>query len=120
MSEYVIFIYENEAEWATATPEWLQQALKEHQVFAQNNAASLRGGNFLQYSAAAISVRKDASGDRTAVRGPMIGTTPVLSGYYVIEAPDLDAATAMAKQVPVQFGGVELRAVREVGPNGQG
>jgi hypothetical protein len=119
MSEYVMFIYENEAKWAAATPGWLQQALKEHQMFAQNNAASLRGGNFLQYSAAATSVRKDDSGGRTAVSGPMIEATPVLSGYYVIEAPDLDAATAIAKQIPAQFGGVEIREVREVNPGGQ-
>jgi hypothetical protein len=39
----------------------------------------------------------------------MVNTTPALSGYYVIEAPDLDAATEIARQVPSKFGGVEVR-----------
>jgi len=41
----------------------------------------------------------------------MVNTTPALSGSYVIEAPDLDAATEIARQVPSRFGGVEVRAL---------
>jgi hypothetical protein len=34
-----------------------------------------------------------------------------LGGYYVVEAPDLDAALGMAKKCPQPFGGVEVRQV---------
>ena len=43
--------------------------------------------------------------------GPFAETKEALGGYYLIEAPDLDAAIAIAKQVPAAFGGVEVRPV---------
>ena len=32
--------------------------------------------------------------------GPFVESKEVLGGYYLIEAPDLDAALAIAKQTP--------------------
>lgn len=45
----------------------------------------------------------------TVSDGPMVTTTPALSGYHVVEAADLDAAAEIAKQVPSKFGGVDAR-----------
>jgi len=104
MAEYAILIYEDEAEWGKATPEWIQQAAKEYQQFAQENGASLRGGSQLQPTMTARAVR----GGMVST-GPMVAATPALSGYYVVEAADLDAAVETAKQVPSKFGGVEVR-----------
>jgi hypothetical protein len=104
MAEYAILIYENEDEWRKATPEWIQQVAREHQQFAQENSASLRGGSQLQPTVTAQAVRGG-----TISTGPMVATTPALSGYYVVDAADLDAAAEIAKQVPSKFGGVEVR-----------
>jgi hypothetical protein len=104
MAEYAILIYEDETEWGKAAPEWIQQVAKEHQQFAQNNGASLRGGSQLQPTMTAKAVRGSTVSD-----GPMVATTPALSGYYVVEAADLDAAVEIAKQVPSKFGGLEVR-----------
>ena len=41
--------------------------------------------------------------------GAFAETKEALGGYYLIEAADLDAALAIAKQVPAEFGGVEVR-----------
>lgn len=102
--QYAILIYENEAKWANATPEWLQQASQDHQAFAQANGTSLRGGSQFQPTSTAISIQ-----DGDPRPGPMPGASLALSGYYLIEADNADAATAIAKQVPVKFGGVEVR-----------
>jgi hypothetical protein len=40
-----------------------------------------------------------------------VETKEVLGGYYLIDAPDLDAALAIGKMTPARFGGVEVRPV---------
>jgi hypothetical protein len=47
--------------------------------------------------------------------GPPVAAGAELSGYYVLEAPGLDAATAFASRIPVarMGGSVEVRPLRE-------
>ena len=59
----------------------------------------------------ATSIRTSLGGDVTVTDGPFAETKEALGGYYLIEAPDLDAAIALAKKVPARFGGVEVRPV---------
>ena len=49
--------------------------------------------------------------------GPFLGPAPVVAGFYVLEAPDLDAALALAATNPVlrEGGGVEVRPVHSGG-----
>jgi hypothetical protein len=56
----------------------------------------------------ATSVRADSITD-----GPFIDSKEVVAGFYVIEAPDLDAALAIARTNPVvaDGGGVEVRPI---------
>ena len=58
--------------------------------------------------AMATSLRADSVTD-----GPFIDAKEVVAGFYVIEAPDLDAALAIAATNPVlrEGGGVEVRPV---------
>ena len=86
MAEYAILICEDEAEWGKAAPEWIQQVAKEYGQFAQENGASLRGGSQLQATMTAKAVRGGTLSD-----GPMVATTPALSGYFVVEAMDLNS-----------------------------
>jgi hypothetical protein len=79
MAEYPILIYEDETEWGQATPESIQQVAKEHGQFAQDNGASLRGGSQLQSTMTAKAVRGGTVSD-----GPIVATTPALSGYYLV------------------------------------
>jgi len=68
--------------------------------------AKILGGNALQPTATATSVRADIMTD-----GPFVETKEVLGGYYLIEANDLDSALAIAKLCPAYFGGVEVRPI---------
>ena len=45
------------------------------------------------------------------VDGPFAETKEVFAGYYLIDVPDLDAALAWAKKLPVGDGSVEVRPV---------
>src|SRR5262249_16981639 len=110
--KYLVLIYEDEASWVTAGPEVMPQLLKEHRAFGERNGPALRGGNALHPTSTATTIRKDAAGELTVTDGPFAETKEALTGYYVIEAADLDEALAVAKQVPVPFGGVEVRPVR--------
>jgi hypothetical protein len=49
--------------------------------------------------------------------GPYVDSSHVVAGVYILEAPDLDAALAMAATNPVleQGGGVEVRPVHSGG-----
>jgi hypothetical protein len=115
MSQYLILIYEDEAKWASATPEESEQMHKEHAVFGQQHNAAISGGNALHPTSTATSIRRDVSGGFTVTDGPFAETKEVLGGYYLIEAADLDEAVSVAKQVPAHFGGVEVRPVLVIG-----
>ena len=112
MSEYLVLIYAEEAALGASDPEMFNTMMKEHEEFGTNNAASLRGGNALEATSSATSLRRDAAGKLVVTDGAFAETKEALGGYYVIEASDLDAAIAIASQVPAPFGGVEVRPIR--------
>jgi hypothetical protein len=71
-------------------------------------------GNQLQTAGTAATVRMDG-GQARVTKGPAVEAGNELDGYYVYDAPDLDAATAFAARIPVtRFGGtVEVRPMVE-------
>ena len=111
MSEYLVLIYGDEAAAAEAGQGGWDEVMKGHNDFGAKHADVLRGGNALQGSDTATSVRKDATGGFTVTDGPFAEAKEVLGGYYVIEAPDLDAAIAIAQDIPMPAGGVEVRPI---------
>ena len=106
MAEYLVLIYENEADYVTGGEDTYKEVMAAHNEFAEKHGAALRGGEALQPAATATSIRGGVVTD-----GPFVETKELLGGYYVIEADDLDAALAIAKAVPAKFGGVELRPI---------
>ena len=111
MSQYLVLIYDNEAAWAGAPEGTAQQHHGGPPQFGAANAAAIQGGNALQPTGTATSIRHDSSGEVTVTDGPFAETKEALGGYYLIEAADLDAAIAVAKQIPVVAGGVEVRPI---------
>ena len=109
MSQYMILIYENEAGYENATPELLGEVMEAHNQFAagvEQLGGKLMGGAALQPGTTATSLRGSDVTD-----GPFVETKEVLGGYYLVDAPDLDTALAVARTVPARFGGVEVRPV---------
>jgi hypothetical protein len=112
MSEYLVLIYEDEAGYEKADEATFNRVMAGHNEFGEKNGAALRGGNALQPTMSATSLRRDASGKLVVTDGPFAETKEALGGYYLIEAGDLDEAIAIASQVPAEFGGVEVRPIR--------
>jgi hypothetical protein len=110
MSQYLILIYEDEAGFVEGGEAMWAEVGAEHGVFNQANEKAIAGGNALQPSATATSIRGGVVTD-----GPFAETKETLGGYYLIEAADLDEAIAVAKQVPARFGGVEVRPIMVLG-----
>ncbi len=111
MSQYLILIYEDEAGYANADQTVFTEVMEGHNTFGEKNATALQGGNALQPTSTATTVRSDGAGGFTVTDGPFTETKEALGGYYLVEAADLDEAIAIAKQVPARFGGVEVRPI---------
>jgi hypothetical protein len=114
MAEYLVLIYSNEQSWADADDDFSKKIMDGHNKFGEKHGPALRGGNALEPSMTATSIRTDASGARVTTDGPFAETKEAIGGYYLIEAADLDAAVAIAKDIPSPFGGIEVRPVRDM------
>jgi hypothetical protein len=89
---------------------------RESADFARELAArgSYRGAAPLEPTTTATTVRVQRAG-RMVTDGPFAETREQLGGYYLIEAPHLDAAIEIAGRVPAaKFGCVEIRPVLEI------
>jgi len=115
MAQYLVLIYGDEARWAAGGDEINERAMKGHMKFGEDNHEAVAGGNALQPTSTATSIRKGEDGEFSVTDGPFAETKEALGGYYLVEAPDLDAAIAVAKQVPAEFGGVEVRPIMVFG-----
>jgi len=107
MAQYLVLIYEDEAAFADEVV--AKEVMDGHMAFGEKHGDVIAGGNALQSAATATTIRGD---DNLLTDGPFAETKEALGGYYVIEAPDLDAAVAIAKDIPHKFGGLEVRPIR--------
>jgi hypothetical protein len=107
MAQYAILIYTHDSAHAPdATAEELETCNDHSDEVAASG--SMLAAYALTPRDMATSVRADAITD-----GPFLDSKEVVAGFYVIEAPDLDAALAIARLNPVvrDGGGVEVRPV---------
>ncbi len=111
MAQYLVLIYEDERGYANADEKVWGEVTQAHKEFMASTGASIAGGNALEPTTTATSIRTSDSGQVTVTDGPFAETKEALGGYYLIEAADLDEAIAVSKRVPARFGGVEVRPV---------
>ncbi len=112
MAQYLVLIYSDEQSWATTDDDFSKKIMDGHVKFGEKHGAALRGGNALESASTATSIRTDASGKAVTTDGPFAETKEAIGGYYLVEADDLDAAIAIAKDIPSPFGGLEVRPIR--------
>jgi hypothetical protein len=110
MAKFLVLIYEDEQKWIDWAP-GAEEAHAQHSKFGAEHAEVILGGHALQPTTTATSLRRGGDGGLQITDGPFVETKEVLGGYYLIEAPDLDAAVEIAKDVPAPFGGLEVRPV---------
>lgn len=106
--QFLLLIYENEKRFATGFD---PAEFAEYGSFGERNRAAIQGGNALQPTATASTVRV-RDGKTLTTDGPFAETKEQLGGYYLVEAPDKAAADAIAAQIPAaRFGGIEVRPI---------
>lgn len=110
MAQFLLLIYGDEKAWGEASQETHEQIMEAHRAFQEKYADVALGWNPLLRSWTGIAVRPDGDGF-SVTDGPFVETKEALGGYYVIEAPDIDAAVEIAKHVPVLVGGIEVRRI---------
>jgi hypothetical protein len=110
MPKYAAIIYSADLDWSA--PEQAA-VIGEYQAFGEAAAAAIRGGAALYPTGTATTVRVTGKGgDVVTSDGPYAETKEVLTGFYLLEATDLDAAIALAAQIPGAWtGAVEVRPV---------
>jgi len=110
MAGYMVLFWDDEAAWAAASEQDVEQAMQAHREFGARYAQALRGGGRLYPSGTATSIRHDRAGT-IVTDGVFTETKEHIGGYYLFEAADLDEALVIAKAVPCPYGWVELRPV---------
>ena len=106
--QYLLLIYENEKRYAQGYP---ADEMKEYNAFGAEFAKAIKGGNALQPTSAATTVRI-RDGKRLTTDGPFAETKEQLGGFYMIEARDLNDAIQVASRIPsARQGSIEVRPV---------
>jgi hypothetical protein len=111
--KYMLLIYMHEQ---AMTPAEREQCYGESTQLCHDLAAKGQfvAANPLQSVATATSV-KIRDGRRLVTDGPFAETREQLGGYFLIDAPDLDNAIAVAARIPgARKGTVEIRPIIEI------
>ena len=110
--QYLLMIYGDEAAIHGTTPEEGKAMSEAYARFTQDIVRSghLKGGDRVKPSNTATTIRR--SGAKSLMTGgPVAATREQLGGYYIVEAKDLDEATAIADRIPFTAGAVEVRPI---------
>ena len=109
--QYIVLIYGSEKGWGSMSRPDVEQMYAEYKKYSEElaKAGVMRGGSELKPTSTATTVRV-RGGKRQVTDGPFAETKEQLGGFYLIDVPDLDAAIAVAKKLPMyKDGAVEIR-----------
>jgi hypothetical protein len=112
--EYAILVASDPDDWDRATPEVRQGYFDAHTAFELELGRRGRkvAGAALQRADTATTLRRDGTGWRVT-DGPFAETAEQLTGLYLVDLPDLDAAIAVGRLLPTAYT-VEIRPVMEI------
>jgi len=115
--QYLLLIYSNEAEMDKIRQEDAAAMMAAYGTFTQGivQSGNYKGGERLRPASAATTVRI-RNGKTMTTDGPFAETREQLGGYYLIEAKNLDEATAIAAKIPgALYGSIEVRPIWPMG-----
>ncbi|MEZ0222704.1 MAG: YciI family protein [Tardiphaga sp.] len=111
--QYLLMIYQNEAEYAKMDAATGKKMLEEYGAFTQSivQSGNFKAGYRLQPTTTATTVQV-RDGKMLTTDGPFAETREQLAGYYLVDAKDLDAALAIAARIPsARVGSIEVRPI---------
>lgn len=111
--QYLLMLYSEESADQNLTKAQIGERMSAYGAYSEalRKAGVLLASNRLRPTADATTVRV-AAGKTEVLNGPYAETREQCGGYYLIEAPDLDAALAWAARCPgASHGAIEVRPV---------
>lgn len=106
--QFLLLIYEDETRFRQGFD---PAEMSEYQAFGEQFSRNIKGGNALQATDTARSVRV-RNGNALTTDGPFAETREQLGGYYLVEANSIDEAAKIAAKIPgARFGTVEVRPI---------
>jgi len=111
--QYLLMVYANESGFANLSKEQADQALGAYRAYTEalKKSGAMVASDRLQPTSTATTVRV-TNGKTQILNGPYAEAKEQLGGYFLIEAPDLDAAIAWAARCPgSSHGAVEVRPI---------
>jgi hypothetical protein len=110
---YVALVYEpKDAPRDVQSPDFVGY-MQRYIDFGASAGAAIVGGAVLnaEYTATTLHVQGGKGGELVLHDGPYVEAKEMLGGFYIIDAPDLDAALELAAQIPAAWDGgrVEVR-----------
>jgi hypothetical protein len=113
--EFMLVLYEDPE--LVATEEQRKEAVQRVGEYAMSliGDGTLKGGAPMHPVTEAKKIRT-RNGQQRILDGPFAEAKEVIAGYFVIDAPDVGAATAIAARCPnTEFGSVEVRELVPMG-----
>jgi hypothetical protein len=110
---YLLLIYNNEAEIDGMAEAALNKMMGDFRDFTKSivQTGNFKAGDRLKPVSSASTVRV-RNGKAAITDGPFAETREQLGGYYLIDAKNLDEATAIAARIPgAKYGSVEVRPI---------
>jgi hypothetical protein len=111
--QYLLMIHADEKAMQAASPEQNGARLAAYGAYmkAMSDAGVSKGGQRLHPSSTATVVRVK-NGKTSVLNGPYAEVKEQLGGYFLIDAPDLDAAISWAARCPgAEDGAIEVRPI---------
>lgn len=107
--EYLVLLYDDETTAPhPGTPEW-DADMEGFAAFSELAGHAIRGGEALWDTSTARTVRA-VDGSVRVTNGPFAETTEAVGGYFILEAPSLDDAIELARNIPTATtGAIEIR-----------
>src|SRR5262245_39040419 len=99
--QYLLLIHADPSGFTRMTPEPQMQGMAAYTAYTEalRKAGAYVGSNRLRGADVSTTVRV-ADGKTQVLNGPYADTKEQLGGYFLIDAPDLDAAIAWAARCP--------------------
>ena len=108
---FLLLIYEAEQRFNNQNPDAMEAELGEYHAFGKEFAGAIKGGNALQPTDTARTVRV-RNGQISETDGLFAETKEQLGGYYVVEAAHRDEAARWAAKIPgARYGCIEVRPI---------
>jgi hypothetical protein len=107
--QYALLIYDDEKRWTKDGYDPVE--LQQYRAFGKEFANAIKGGNALQPTPTARTVRV-RDGKSLVVDGPFAETKEQLGGFYLVEARDAEEAAGIAAKIPgARHGSIEVRPI---------